>query len=339
MNDEPLPLWGEWVDPDPASGSLLECDGLAEFISLPTQPLPDDAPLWHRQQWFEHLCDGPNAMWRHCREWPGPSPVAGEYFLLGLEGAERQGDPTIVAEREWTPDLERERDQRIREAWRKIRERELTRGLPGNPSTDDLDRHIHGGIQGDKGEIRPADGRTWPEGGPDPETGKGKSTMTLNGDAVLDADPEQLVALLLHELVHVAQNMDGKVPKDLKFIAIDRIEREVGAYDLIWTKMRDGQLQLRDGLQAREAMEATQAIVDLFRKFADIVKMQENAPTPEQRDAIRAMRRHIRELLLRYQQFLATMPALALAALITLGPDGKTMNAKELVDYLLQHTF
>lgn len=338
LNTAPLPLEGECIDPDPSSASLLEPDGFALFIDGPTQALPDADPVWHRQRWIEHLCEGPNALLRRCCGTKHPPLRADDYFLIDRYGNDRQGDPTVIAERTWTPDLDRERDERIREAWRKIRERELTRGLPGNPTADDLERHIRGGIQGDRGELE-SEGRTWPDGKPDPQTGKGMSTLTLNGNAVLDADPEQLIALLLHELTHVAQNMNGTVPGELKPIAIDRINRETGAYSHVWDKILSGELPLRPGLQAREALEATRALVDLFKKFAEIVMGLETKPSPEQRDALREMRRRLRELLLRYKSFLDTVPAPALGMLVTMGPDGKVMNAKEFVDYLLKHTF
>lgn len=340
LNQDMLPLCGHWNDPDPDAVLLEACDPFEAFLKKPSVAPLEHVPIWHLQAWVELLSEGRNPSVRPRGEAAPPIRVEpGKYFLLDRYADKRQGGPTVMAERKWTPDLDRERDERIRRALEEIRRRGLVTGFPGDATLEELERHLRGGVRGDHGEIGKSEGQTWPDPPPNPDTGKGMSVLTLNGNTVLDAEFEQLVALLLHELVHAAQNLGSAPAGELKNRAIDRINREVEAYSVIWDKIQDGTLTLRPGLQAREAFEATQAIVDLQRRFAEIVMKLEQAPTAAQKAAIRAMRARIRALLLRYQQFLATVPAGPLAALTTKGPNGQEMNAKQLVDYLLTNTF
>lgn len=340
LNEEILPLSGYWNDPDPDALLLEADDPFGAFLKKPSAAPLEQVPIWHLQAWIELLSEGrnPAVHWQHDSA-PPIRIESGKYFLIDRFSNNRQGDPTVMATRTWTPELDRERDERIRRALEEIRRRGLVTGFPGDATLEELERHLRGGVRGDRGEIGENEGETWPEPPPNPDTGKGMSVLTLNGNTVLDADFEQLVALLLHELVHAAQHLGFAPPGELKNRAIDKINRELEAYSLIWDKIQDGTLTLTPGLQAREAFEATQAIVHLQRRFAEVVMLLEQAPTNAQKAAIRAMRARIRALLLRYQQFLATVPAGPLAALITMGPNGQVMNAKQLVDYLLTNTF
>lgn len=340
LNKDLLPLCGFWNIPDPDAAWWRADEAFAAFLELPSAKPPEQVPVWHLQVWIQLLSEGPNPPVPLRRDGePADRTEPGKYFLLDRYANDRQGDPTIMATRKWTPELDRERDERIRRALEEIRRRGLVTGFPGDVTLEELERHLRGGVRGDRGEIGKSEGQTWPDPPPNPDTGKGMSTLTLNGDTVLDAEFERLVALLVHELVHAAQNLGAAAPGALKDTAIGKINREVEAYSIIWDKIQDGTLTLAPGLQAREAFEATQAIVDLQRRFAEVVMQLEQAPTEAQKAAIRAMRARIRALLLRYQQFLATVPAGPLGALITTGPNGQVMNAKELVDYLLTNTF
>lgn len=338
LNGEPLPVAGDWLDTDIHAPSVIADDPLGEVLATPSRPPQVTVPIWYVQGWIDLLSRGRNPPLR-CRTPEPPETIdalAGRYFLLP---ADRQGGPILLEERRWTPDLDRERDAKIRAALAELRRRGFT--LPGDPppTLEELERHLRGGVTGDRGELGRTEGRTTPAP-PDPSTGKGTSEVTLNGNTVLDAEDDQLVALIAHELVHAAQNLDFVVREALKDICINRIEREVAAYDHIWTAVQNGQLRLRPGLLIREAREATLAIMELYKQFAAMLLELEEALTDAQKASIRALRRRIRALLLRYQAFLATAPQAAIDALGSPpGPNGEPMNTKQLVDYLLDRAF
>lgn len=80
--------------------------------------------------------------------------------------------------------------------------------------------------------------------------------------------------------------------------------------------------------------------MELYKQFAAMLLELEEALTDAQKASIRALRRRIRALLLRYQAFLATAPQAAIDALGSPpGPNGEPMNTKQLVDYLLDRAF
>jgi hypothetical protein len=342
LNAEPLPLAGEWIDTAIHAPVALACDPIAELLEKPSVPPRETVPISYVQGWLDLLTAGHSPPLRGGARAVVERTPAYTHFLLERDGAGKQGAPVMAQQREWTPDLERQRDEAIRRALEELRRRGVT--FPGDPppTLEELERHLVGGITADRGELGredpPSEGRTSPRD-KDPQTGKHQSELTLNGDTVLDAEPERLEALLYHELVHVAQNLDFVVREATKDIYVNRIEREVEAYDHVWT-LATGALDMRPGLLIREAREATLAIMKLYRDFARTLLRLEDALTDAQKDLIRALRRKIRALLLRYQAFLAGAPAVAIDALgITNLVEGQPMNTKELVDYLLDRAF
>lgn len=278
LNETPLPLADEWLDGREPVAPLFDGDPLEERLRGPSAKPMDRVPFFYVQAWVEFAMTGHSPSLRPpCPPEPAPPLAPGQYFLIDRYEDGREGAGTILEERVWTPELERDRDERIRRALEEIRRRGLTRDLPGNPTLEELERHLRGGIKGNKGELE-SDGRTFP-GPKHPETGKGTSDVTVNGNAALDSEPEWLVAVVLHELVHVNQNLTRMIPEKLKDITIDRIQREVDAYNMIWDQIQNGNLNLRPGLQAKEAGEAAASIAKLYRQFAEILLDLEEALT------------------------------------------------------------
>jgi hypothetical protein len=339
LNTEPLALEGRFADLRGFSPPFLEDDPVAP--ALEGAPSETEGPVepWFHQTWIDFLAELPRSVVRPCCRPPvASSAPPGDYLLVGLlESGGRDG--TIVAQQraEWTDADRAKRDENLRKALDEIRRRGLTGGLPGGLSYDDLMKHVSK-LTADEGQVGAGThGRTWP-GPAHGETGKHTSTITINGNSALDLDPEQLIAVVVHELAHAAINLDLTVPANLKDVALQRVTSEVAAYKAVWDLIKAEKLQLRPFWQAMEALEAITSLMRYWRGFAAALAESGAPVTAAQRQAIRDARAAIRDLLGRYRAVLADAPAAAPLPKVT-GPNGREMSGVECIDYLLEHAF
>src|SRR5207302_8629655 len=123
---------------------------------------------------------------------------------------------------------------------------------------------------------------------------KTNSSVTINGNSALDLGQEELLALILHELVHVIQNMTETIPATLKGVAIRKVESEVAAYGAIWDLIVAGDLKLRLFWQGMEALDAITTLMGYYKDFAKTLAETEENLTDGQKAAIRALRLKIK---------------------------------------------
>ncbi len=338
LNKEMLPLSGTLFDPNP-DAKWPEDDPLEEFLKEEPAESSETVSIEYIKTWVDFLKTGRNPLLKPCRCEESDKPLVepGKYFLVDLYNGNRQGGTTVMANRNWTDEDKNKRDKKIKDALDEIRKKGLTDGIPGGLSFDDLMGHIPKGVKGDKGKQKP-DGRTFP-GPPDPVTKKNTSEVILNGDKVLDKSLKEVIALILHELVHVGQNLNHNPPKDLKDIVIDRIIREIEAYVYEWGKL--DAIGLNPGSCGVLAADAVAAMIRYYDDFSEELKKVESEPTKKQRDAIKAMKLGMRKLFLLYQAFFKQKAAKPLIDLLGKSNlvKGKVLDIKEVIDHYLTNVF
>ena len=171
----------------------------------------------------------------------------------------------------------------------------------------------HVTIVGDCGQIgNGKQGETWPNGVAVPGTNQAKSHVTINGVWAIDLPPDDsFVALVLHELSHALQNFQGRGIglTDVVDLATHYVNTEVIAYGAIWDLVVAGDLRLTNRQKCAEIADSVKAMVARFEKLAEAMTQAGVNPNAGQRAAIRQLRTDIRNVLLKYQTFLAGMPA------------------------------
>jgi len=308
-------------------------------------PLGPADPGWLRD-WVELLGTFPNNPFALDAE-PGSAPIAadtyclvGEYLTGERDGVQRPAGKN----RDWTPADRGLRDRMIQWALREIRRRGLVAKLRPNPQNLTY-AQLMGvvTVTGDCGQIG-ADkvGQTAPAGRVRPGGRRLKSSIVINGAWAIDYPPDDTwVAILLHEMAHALQNYEGLpawAPGTLIGAATFSVQSEIGAYESIWDRIAAGDLRLNNRQKCAEISAAIAAIMKEIHALAGEFTKAGAAPTPADRARFTNLRRLGRSLLLKYQTFLAGLPA-GVAGWQYRHTSGARENLKDVVDRLLDQVF
>ncbi|MCG8458969.1 MAG: hypothetical protein MI919_22055, partial [Holophagales bacterium] len=318
LNDEPLPLTGNLLDTTHRSLVRAAGDPFEPLLRENGEPdeneeAPPDDPAFF---------DLAFALLRKFRGSPfglsGPPvptdfPPGERYCLVGthLTGEKGPAIPVNAKARTWTPAQKRLVLMKTIKALRQIRDRKLVAKIRPNP--DKFDFAALGGrftIIGDCGELGPGRaGLTSPNGRADKAVKGFYSKVTLNGNYVLSYSDEQMVALVLHELVHVVQNLSliGTDPKQTLIEgSIGRILREQQCFEVTWDRIAAGDIVLVNPFKCAEIAAAVRELNEVFEDLAKVA-VAAGGLTAGQKRALGRARSGIRRLFLKYETFLKTV--------------------------------